>query len=389
MITLKRVAIFTFAALWALWAQGEANAQVSVLTTCGTPDRTFRQGDAGVLFIDTTGVLCTSAGGGGGGSVTQGTDPWLVAGKGTAGTPSGGVVSVQGVTSGTAIPMSAASGALAAGSFAAGAGVDGWDLGIGISTSTAATAGGAGNVAAKLRLMTSQLDQLHTDITGPIPACSASPCPTVIGAVVPFQGTTALSATNGGYQNLLQGNAVLSATNGLFNNLLQGNAVLSATNGLFANILQGNAVLSATNGSFANLLQGNAALTAANPIFSALAAATTGGCTPAKTLSAASTNSTSIKGSAGTLCKLVAINTTAALYYLKFYNTSSAPTCNSDAVVASYPVPASTTGAGVAIPLGSYGEAYTTGIGMCLTGALADNDNTNAATGVVLSYSFK
>lgn len=37
--------------------------------------------------------------GGGGGSVTQGTDPWLVAGKGTAGTPSGGVVTVQGAAS--------------------------------------------------------------------------------------------------------------------------------------------------------------------------------------------------------------------------------------------------------------------------------------------------
>lgn len=118
-------------------------------------------------------------------------------------------------------------------------------------------------------------------------------------------------------------------------------------------------------------------------------AAATGGCTPAHLLSTASTNATVVKGSAGTLCKLSAINTTASLYYLKFYNVASGPTCASDTVVATYPVPASTTGAGVEVNLGPFGEAYTVGIGFCLTGALADNDNTNAATGVVISYSSK
>jgi len=73
---------------------------------------------------------------------------------------------------------------------------DGWDVSTGITTASAASVGGVGSVNAKLRLMTSQLDQLHTDVTSPIPPCSASPCTTVIGAVVPFQGTTALSATN-------------------------------------------------------------------------------------------------------------------------------------------------------------------------------------------------
>lgn len=116
-------------------------------------------------------------------------------------------------------------------------------------------------------------------------------------------------------------------------------------------------------------------------------ASTTGGCTPAKTLSAASTNATSVKGSAGTLCKMVTINTTATLYYLKTYNTSSAPTCNSDTVVATYPIPPSN--GGVAVPIGPFGEAYTTGIGFCLTAGIADNDNANAATGVAISYSFK
>ena len=120
-----------------------------------------------------------------------------------------------------------------------------------------------------------------------------------------------------------------------------------------------------------------------------VAAAATGGCTPAHLLSGASTNATVIKASAGTLCKLSAINTTATLYYLKFYNVTTGPTCNSDTVVATYPVPASTTGAGVEVNLGPFGEAYTTGIAFCLTAGLADNDNTNAATGIAISYSSK
>lgn len=116
-------------------------------------------------------------------------------------------------------------------------------------------------------------------------------------------------------------------------------------------------------------------------------AATTGGCTPGKALSAASTNGTNVKNAAGTLCKMLAINTTATLYYLKTYNTSSTPTCNSDTVVGTYPIPPSN--GGVAIPLGPFGEAYSTGISFCLTGGSADNDNTNAATGVTIAYSYK
>lgn len=74
--------------------------------------------------------------------------------------------------------------------------------------------------------------------------------------VVPTQGGTALSATNGVFANILQGNAVLSATNGLFDNIVIAGAVQSATNGQYANQLQGNAVLSLTNPSFASITDG-------------------------------------------------------------------------------------------------------------------------------------
>lgn len=119
-----------------------------------------------------------------------------------------------------------------------------------------------------------------------------------------------------------------------------------------------------------------------------LLATTTGGCTPGKILSAASNNSTLI-GSAGTrtLCKLVAINTSATIYYLKTYDKATAPTCGTDTPVATYPIPPSN--GGVAVPLGTYGEAYALGLGICYVAGLADNDNTNAATGTAISYSFK
>lgn len=112
---------------------------------------------------------------------------------------------------------------------------------------------------------------------------------------------------------------------------------------------------------------------------------------PVKYLSAASTNATRVKASAGAIDQLTLINTTTTLYYLKFYNKASAvPTCNSDTVVFTIPVPygASNSGGGAAIPF-PLGLRFNTGIGFCLTGGLADSDNSNAATGVVLSMAFR
>jgi len=113
-----------------------------------------------------------------------------------------------------------------------------------------------------------------------------------------------------------------------------------------------------------------------------------GGATPVSVISAASTNSTSVKGSAGTLYSVTLVNTTATLYYLRLYNSAAAPTCSSaTGYVATIPVPASTTGAGVVIPL-SVGAAFSTGIGYCITGGPTSTDNTNAAVGIygMLSY---
>lgn len=111
-------------------------------------------------------------------------------------------------------------------------------------------------------------------------------------------------------------------------------------------------------------------------------ATTGGGATMIAFTSAASTNSTSVKASAGNLYGFTLINTTTTLYYLRLYNLASAPTCSSaTGWVASIPIPASATGAGVTVNLPTPG-AFSTGIGYCFTGGASSTDNTNAATGV-------
>lgn len=144
--------------------------------------------------------------------------------------------------------------------------------------------------------------------------------------------------------------------------------------------------------STGTVIDPNAALPAGtNTIGSVgLAAGTTGGCTPGGAASAASTNATSVKASAGTLCGGIVINTTATLYYLRLYNLATAPTCSSaTGFVATIPIPASTTGSGTLLQFGPFGAAFSTGIAYCLTGGGSSTDNTNAATGVYLAYAAK
>ncbi len=129
------------------------------------------------------------------------------------------------------------------------------------------------------------------------------------------------------------------------------------------------------------------ALTGARAMFPTAYSA--GGADTCYITSAASTNSTNCKASAGTVYDLSVVNTTATLFYLRLYNLSSAPTCSSaTGFVESIPVPASTSGAGI-VRTFPVGRNYGTGIGFCLTGGGSSTDNTNAATGVYLSIGYK
>lgn len=117
--------------------------------------------------------------------------------------------------------------------------------------------------------------------------------------------------------------------------------------------------------------------------------APTGGATGATILSAASNNSTSIKASAGTLYSVTVVQTTTTLMDVRFYDTASAPTCSSaTGMKLNFPVQSNTVSAGATYNLGPTGIAFASGIGVCITGANANNDNTNATTGLNLIYGY-
>jgi len=107
---------------------------------------------------------------------------------------------------------------------------------------------------------------------------------------------------------------------------------------------------------------------------------------PVKYFSDATTNSTLVASGYRTLTGAVVINTTATLYYLKLYDKATAPVCGTDTPVQVYPIPASASGNGFALPMNI---GFVSGMGFCLTGGMADNDVTGAATGVAINLTYK
>ena len=102
-------------------------------------------------------------------------------------------------------------------------------------------------------------------------------------------------------------------------------------------------------------------------------------------LSTASTNATNVTKNANTVYSIVVFNSNATLYYLKFYDETTTPVCNTDTVVMTVLIPfgTSSSGGGAVIPI-PVGMRFNNGIGFCITGAAADSDNSNANTGLIL-----
>ncbi len=89
--------------------------------------------------------------------------------------------------------------------------------------------------------------------------------------------------------------------------------------------------------------------------------------------SAATTNATSVKTSAGNLHNMAISNTSASPRYLKLYNKASAPTVGTDVPVLTITLPANSFNP---INFGVTGYRFATGIAFAITGAAADNDTT-------------
>lgn len=96
-----------------------------------------------------------------------------------------------------------------------------------------------------------------------------------------------------------------------------------------------------------------------------------GGLTPSQTISAASTNSTNVKASAGVVGLVTVSNINAAARYLKLYNKATAPTVGTDTPVQTYLIPASSV---QHIPIPEKGIAFSLGIGFGLTTGVAASD---------------
>lgn len=97
------------------------------------------------------------------------------------------------------------------------------------------------------------------------------------------------------------------------------------------------------------------------------------GATPYKLVSTASTNATSVKGSAGIVYAIAAFNINAAARFLKLYNKATAPTVGTDTPVHTFLIPGSTTGAGFVLPVPG-GITFNLGIALALTTGMADSD---------------
>lgn len=109
-------------------------------------------------------------------------------------------------------------------------------------------------------------------------------------------------------------------------------------------------------------------------------------------LSAASTNSTNCKASAGNLYGYEIFNTSTTVYYLRLYNLSSAPTCSSaTGFIRSIPIPPAAAAGQVGGAVSNQGVPvnFGTGIGYCITGGSSSTDNTNAATGIFGEIRYK
>lgn len=92
--------------------------------------------------------------------------------------------------------------------------------------------------------------------------------------------------------------------------------------------------------------------------------------------SAATTNATSIKASAGTVWNIICSNANAAARYVKFYNLAVAPTVGTSVPAFTIAVPATST---VTIAGGANGIRFGTGIALAITTGIADSDTAAVA----------
>lgn len=107
------------------------------------------------------------------------------------------------------------------------------------------------------------------------------------------------------------------------------------------------------------------------------------GATPYHLVSANSTNATLIATGQHTIFSVELGGVGSSPAYVKFYDKATAPTCGTDTPVKTLIIPVASTaanGAGSNV-LMAIGFQVQSGLGMCITGGMADNDSTAVAAG--------
>lgn len=113
-----------------------------------------------------------------------------------------------------------------------------------------------------------------------------------------------------------------------------------------------------------------------------------GGATPFRLNSAATTNATLVKASAGQVYSIVATNINAAVRYLKLYNRATAPTVGTDVPVQVYAIPGNTAGSGLVLNI-PVGMSFSLGIAFAITTGAADSDvGAVAANEIIINLAF-
>lgn len=131
-------------------------------------------------------------------------------------------------------------------------------------------------------------------------------------------------------------------------------------------------------GTFA--VQNSAATPAGTNVIGAVlsaASATANGTSSSRINSAASTNATSLKASAGQAYELDVFNNAAYAVFLKFYNKASAPTVGTDTPIWTVPIPS---GGGFSRSF-PRGKTFSIGIAYAITKLQADSDTTVVVAG--------
>lgn len=90
-----------------------------------------------------------------------------------------------------------------------------------------------------------------------------------------------------------------------------------------------------------------------------------------RTISAATTNATVVKATAGRVYRIIVSNVNAAARYLKLYNKATAPTVGTDVPVITLLLPAASQ---QQLDLSDLGLDFSAGIGFALTTGVADTD---------------